>query len=465
MKENKNPTIQMKLQRIAGMIIYSMITLIGLNAPAQQPNTLNQLLQLAEKNYPLMKSKMLDVQAAQKSVDVIHNTLIPSLDASYQMNYATYNNITGMAYPQFLVPISGPPSSTNNMNGTFGSATSLLLNWQPITFGQRNAQVDFAKAGLQVANADAQNEIFQHKIKVINAYLDVLTATELVEVYQNNLQRTGANLQAVQSLVVSGIRPGVDTALFKAEVSKAKVDLLNSQKYKEQTRIYLSQLLASDNNLTFTDTLFFVKLPVNTLSADSVKHPLINLYNATIASSLARKKVLSKTTMPALGVWSTLYARGSGISSNGTVKATDGLGFQRFNYGIGLQISVPLLQSVKIRPQLKQQDLLIQSSQEKLNEVQLQLKKQNELADTSLSNAFAVIKESPLFLESAQFSYKAMQSRYQSGLANISDFMQAQYALIKAETDYKLAYMGVWKAFLFKAAVNGDLNLFINQVN
>ena len=43
--------------------------------------------------------------------------------------------------------------------------------------------------------------------------------------------------------------------------------------------------------------------------------------------------------------------------------------------------------------------------------------------------------------------------------------MQAQYALIKAETDYKLAYMGVWKALLFKAAVNGDLNLFINEVN
>ncbi|OHC84411.1 MAG: hypothetical protein A2546_00385 [Sphingobacteriia bacterium RIFOXYD2_FULL_35_12] len=426
---------------------------------------MTQLLQLAEKNYPLLKSKILDIQAAQKSIDVSKSTLIPSLDASYQMNYATYNNITGMAYPQFLVPISGPPSTGNNMNAVFGSAASLLLNWQPITFGQRNAQVDFAKAGLQFTNADAQNEIFQHKIKVINAYLDVLTATELVKVYQNNLQRTATNLQAVQSLVISGIRPGVDTALFKAEVSKAKVELLNSHKYKEQTRIYLSQLLASDNNLSFTDTMYFVKLPLNLPVADSVKHPLINLYNSNIAIGLARKKVLSKTTMPTLGVWSTLYARGSGISYNGTVKATDGLGLQRFNYGIGLQLSIPLLQSVKIKPQLQQQDFLIQSNQEKLNEIKLQLKKQNELADTTLNNAFAITKESPLFLESAQFSYKAMQSRYQSGLANISDFMQAQYALIKAETDYKLSYMGVWKAFLFKAAVNGDLNLFINQVN
>jgi outer membrane protein TolC len=75
------------------------------------------------------------------------------------------------------------------------------------------------------------------------------------------------------------------------------------------------------------------------------------------------------------------------------------------------------------------------------------------------------VKESILFLESAQFSYKAIESRYQSGLNNFADLIQAQYALIKAETDYKLAYMSVWKAFLYKAAVNGDLNLFINQLN
>lgn len=456
----------MRINQITGIVFYSMVMLIGLEATAQQQsNTLSQLLQLAEKNYPLLKSKMLDVQAAQKGVNVSKSTLIPSMDASYQMNYATYNNITGMVYPQFLVPISGPPSADNNFNGVFGSATSLLLNWQPVTFGQRNAQVDVSKAGLQYANADAQNEIFQHKTKVINAYLDVLTADELVKVYQNNLKRTATNLQAVQSLVISGVRPGVDTALFKAEVSRAKVELLNSQKYKEQARIYLSQLLASDYNITYTDTLFFSRLPVNLLTIDSVKHPLVNLYNSNMAISLARKKVLSKTIMPTLGVWSTMYARGSGISYNGTLKATDGLGFQRYNYGIGFQLSMPLLQFAKIRPQLQQQNFLIQSNQEKLNEIELQLKKQQELADTTINNAFAVAKESPLFLESAQFSYKAIQSRYQSGLTNFADLIQAQYALIKAETDYKLAYMGVWKAILYKAAVNGNLNLFINQVN
>lgn len=441
-----------------------LLLLLTVSAAAQQPVTLSELLQMAETSYPLLKSKRLDVQTAQKGVDVSKSTFVPTLDAAYQLNYATYNNITGMSYPGQLLPISGPPSVDNQYAGVFGSATSLLLNWQPVTFGQRKSQVDFAKTGLQYASADAINEIFQHKIKVVNAYLELLTLDELAKVYDNNLKRTESNLLNVQSLVESGIRPGVDSPLLKAEVSRAKVELLNHKNKQAQARIGLSELLVSDVNRSFSDTLFFKQLPQTVLAPDSVKHPLIELYEANNEINLARKNVLSKLAMPTVGVWGTTYARGSGIAHDGTVKSTDGLGFQRLNYGVGFQLSVPLLAFARTRPQLQQQDFIISSGRQKLDGVALQLKKQQELADTTLISALAVTQESPLYLESAQFSYKALQSRYQSGLANLSDLFQAQYALVKAETDYKLAYMGVWKALLFKAAVQGDLNIFINQV-
>lgn len=427
--------------------------------------TIRELLQIAETNYPLLKSKTWEVKAAEKAVATSKNSLIPSLDAAYQVNYATYNNITGMAYPQFLMPISGPPSASNHYDGVFGSATCLLLNWQPVTFGQRSAQVDFSRAGVQFAKADAGNEIFQHKIRVINAYLDIITATELEKVYEENVARTAANLSVARTLVSNGIKPGVDTALLKAEMSRAKVDWLNSRKYKEQTIITLSTLLPTDHLPAVTDTGYFTRLPVACLAADTAKNPLLSLYTTNIALSKARKKVLGKTVMPTLGMWGTAYARGSGVDYNGAVKSTDGLAFQRYNYGVGLQLSIPILQFAKIRSQVQQQDFLIRSNEERFNEVALQVGKQNELADTTLSTALTISRETPLYYESASFSFKAMQSRYQSGLANFADLMQAQYALVKADADNKTAYMAVWKALLYKAAVNGDLNLFLNQVN
>jgi outer membrane protein len=426
---------------------------------------LKELLQQAESNYPLLKSKALDVQVAGKAIDISKSTIIPSLDASYQVNYATYNNITGMAWPQYMVPISGPPSASNNMNGVFGSATSLLLNWQPITFGQRDAQADYSLAGLNYAKADAANEIFRHKIKVINAYLDVLMASELVKVYEENLKRTETNFSAVRTLVLTGIKPGVDSSLLKSETSRAKVELLNIRKAKAQSLIDLSLLLASDSIQAFSDTSYFNRLPSGVITPDIIQNPLVNLYTNSIELSKARKKVLTKTTMPTLGVWGSTYARGSGIKYNGTVKSTDGLAFQRYNYGLGVQLSVPILQFARLKPQLQQQDIIIKSNEEKLNEISLQLRKQNEIADITFTNALAVARETPLYYESAAFSYRALFSRYQSGLANFSDLMQVQYALIKAATENKTAYMGIWKALLYKAAVSGNLNLFLNQVN
>lgn len=452
--------------KIALLILF-ISPLHQLNAQDHTPSTIKDLLEQAVKNYPLLKSKGFEVQAAGEGVNASKHTLVPSLDASYQANFATYNNLIGMASSSFLIPISGPPSAGNNYTGVFGSSASLVFNWQPVTFGQRNAQVDYSKAGLQYSTADAQNEIFQHKVKVINAYLELLAANELVKVYEKNYLRTETNLVAIKSLVVNGIKPGLDTAMFKAEISRAKIDLINVRKYKQQAQITLSQFLSSDNPIDFSDSSYFTKLPSESLQLhiDSLLHPLLSLFNSNIDLTKAKRKMLSRTMLPTLGVWGTTFARGSGIQYDGTVNSADGLSFQRYNYGVGVQLSLPLLQFARINPQVEQQELLVRSNEEKLQEVTLQLRKQLEMADTTLNNALEAAKENPILFQSSDFAYKAMLSRYRSGLANYADLIQAQYFLIKAEVENKNAYINAWKALLFKAAVKGDLNLFLNQVN
>ena len=451
--------------RILILILIIFPTFTAKGQDQLSPSTLNELLKQAVANYPLLKSKGYEVQAAEKGVNASQRSLVPSLDASYQANYATYNNIIGMALPTFLIPISGPPSPSNNYSGVFGSGASMVLNWQPVTFGQRSAQVDYSKAGLQQTTADSQNEIFQHKVRVINAYLDVLVSNELVKVYEKNYSRTETNLKTIKSLVISGIKPGVDTAMYKAEISRAKIDLLNFRKYNQQTLITLSQFLASDKTIYVNDSSYFTRLPLVSLTADSVRHPLLLLFDSNLDLTKAKLRILNRTMLPTLGFWGTTYARGSGISYNGTVNSPDGLSFQRYNYGIGVQLSLPILQAVRINPQLQQQELLIKSNEEKLLDVSLQLRKELEMADTTLNNALATAKENPILLQSTEFSYRAMLSRYQSGLVNYADLIQTQYLLIKAESENKTAYINAWKALLLKAAVKGDINLFLIQVN
>ncbi|PWT95683.1 MAG: hypothetical protein C5B52_17355 [Bacteroidetes bacterium] len=142
--------------------------------------TLDLALRIAEENYPLLKAKEYKKEAANTQIGLGKNTLVPSLDISYQANLATANNITGMFYPSGMIPMSGPVFSSNNYSSAFGSAASLLLNWQPLTFGWRNANINTAKAETNIELADFQNEIFNHKVNVISNYLDLLLANNLL---------------------------------------------------------------------------------------------------------------------------------------------------------------------------------------------------------------------------------------------------------------------------------------------
>jgi outer membrane protein len=425
---------------------------------------LKDLLQLAEKNYPSIAAKKAQTQAAAAGISIQRNTIVPSFDAAYQTDYATYNNITGMAFPQYLIPISGPPSTTNNYTGVFGSAASLLLNWQPITFGLRKSQVNAAEQNYQLSVADENNTLFQLKLNVISTWLNIIYTDELLKVYQENIQRIQTQLKQITSLVKSGLRPGADTSLFQAELSKGNIDLYNLQLYRTQQKNNLAELAGVSQLNIITDSLLAKQLPQFNISDTVVIHPQIQYNEQLIQLQKANKTAIQKTVMPKLNVWSTGYARGSGIKYDGTVKSTDGFNLSRYNYGGGLQLSFPILQFTYTKLQVRQQDALIQNYQSQLQQVKLQLSTDSLNAVEGVNNALLIIKETPVQLNAATVAYKSTLSRYNAGLASFADLIQTQYALIQAETSVKQAYLNVWKALLQQAAASGDINNFLNQV-
>lgn len=427
--------------------------------------TLPELLKQAEANYPLLKAKGYEVQARKDQVAFTKSTALPSIDAAYQLNYATYNNITGMAVGQGFVPISGPPSTSNTYDAVFGSAGGLVLNWDAVTFGQRKSKINSAKAYQAYQQADQEQEIFQHQIRTANAYLDLVMTYELVKVYAKNLERAEDNVRIVKSLTQSGLRPGTDTALFKAELSRAKIEALNYKRLLETQQALLSELLGGNEGASSIDSSFFKSLPESAMDTASQNHPLIQLSSSRILINQIERTSLRRSLNPKLSFWGTAYARGSGIRYDGQVNSEDGLSFSRYNYGAGLVLSAPILRFTNVRHQTNAQESLIKVEEEKLNLVKLQLEKQNQVADITLSNALKIAQESPSFYESAAFSYRTLLSRYNSGLVNYADLIQAQYALIKSEADLKRAYLDAWKALLYKAAVQGDINIFLNQLN
>ncbi|HEY8782262.1 MAG TPA: TolC family protein [Mucilaginibacter sp.] len=433
----------------------------------QGKNYLDSLLKTAAANYPLIKAKRLQTQALQYAVKYQQNGFIPSLNASYQVDYATDNNITGMVYPQYILPLSGPLSKINgnDYNGVPGSAAALNLLWEPITFGQRSSEIELAKGRLQYGKADEGLTLFQQQAYVINAWLNFILINDLIKVYQSNIDRSAFNLKQAQSLVTSGLRPGTDSSSFNSEYTVARIQLIAFERQRDSTMITLKELVGGQLPAgMIVDSSLYKSLPVLTLADTSLaEHPEVQLGMANVTVNELTLKSLKKSIVPRLTLWSTGYGRGSGIGADGSVNAADSRHFERYNYGAGAQISFPVLEILHQKPLWKQQELLIASSREQLRQTELHLTSQREIAESAFQKALRSARLAPEQFHSAEYSYKAIQSRYQSGLINYYDVIQAQVLLFQSEAAVKIANYTAWKSLLNKAAYYGNLNLFLNQ--
>jgi outer membrane protein len=428
--------------------------------------TIRSALQMAEQRYPLLQSKQLEAKAAAQNVNVIKYNKQPAIDAAYQAGVGTANNLTGMFYPGNILPVTGPPSLVNNYTPAVGTAASLLLNWQADVFKEKTAQVNVAEAELQFKKADYQQALFQHKISIISNYLDILFVKDIVSVNEFNIARTEANLQQSFILTKSGIKPGVDTALFLSELAKAKIDLLLAKQQLQIYQIKLASLLVSNNLPMPTDTAFIHQLPVQTISTDTVfsTNPLVQSFQSALNISLSKESALKKSYLPKLNIWGTTFARGSGFETDGTIKTFDGFAINKLNYGAGVQLVFPIMKYGEVKRQIAQQNLLSKSATAKIVETQLALTTQQRINNTMFANSLVIANEAQKQLAAANYAFNAMKIRYSNGLVNYTEVIQAQYNLLKAELDIKKYYWDAWKTLLLQAAVSGNENLFLNAI-
>lgn len=425
---------------------------------------LQDAIDLAASHYHLLQSKKLEADAATKYIDVVKYSKLPSVDASYQAGLGTANNLTGLFYPNGILPISGPPSSSNQFSPATGSAASVLMNWQAGTFGQRDAQIRVANADADARKADWQQAIFLHKINVISTYLDILLIKEKLNIHLKNIERINTSLNQSRTLAITGLKPGVDTALFLSELSKAKIDAMHADQQLQISQLQLAQLIGLDRTLpTPSDTSFLRALPNEFIHQNEVinKNPLVLRAQSLVDLNKSKEDLLDKSALPKLNVWGNVFARGSGFQKDGEVKFIDGLGLNRWNYSAGVQVVYPILKNGEVKKQIIQQNILTQAAQENGEEVKSLLLLQQNIANTTFTQSTAIANESKQLLSSGQYAYKAMQTRYETGLVSFSELIQAQYNLIKAELDNKTAYWDVWKALLLQTAVQGDEQLFL----
>ena len=452
-------------------LLFSLLALWSLPALGQM-QTLNQVLDQSIRQYPFLKAKQAEVSSADRRVKASQTEFLPSLILQDQHTYATSNSLNNSFFPNegTAISTSGGVRPVTISQASFGSYTSAVIEWRAITFGRVKANVSVAKADLQRSQADYDNEIFQHQVRTIDAYLLLLINQKMVHIQESNQDRAQTFKRVVDAGVRSGMRAGVDSSLATAEAVRARLLLLESQQREQVQRLRLAELTGLlQPNLQIDSLNFYTSLPTGANLSDSLspKNPTLRLFQSQINLSAARSLATQRSAMPIISLVGAGNARGSGFSNQGDVFQTNqlnGLGYQAGNYLLSVVFRWNLTGTLRARQDFLADQFLVERSRQLFNTQRLQITRQYQEADTQYQMALEQARQAPVQLRAAQQAYNQARSRYESGLTDLPTLLQSVLTLNRAEVDGYVAVSNVWRYLLLKAAADGDLSLFINQV-
>jgi outer membrane protein len=448
----------------------AFLSLLSVVAPAQGRQPLNlsfeQAVELALKNYPAIRAAQAQRQAAEAGVDLARANYLPRVDMAWQQNRATRNNVFGLLLPQAGIPsISGPQLDNSSLESAWGSAGSLLLSWEPFDFGSRKANVELARAIGRQASANEAVTKLDVGAAAADAFLTLLAADQTLEAAQAGVERAETLARAVRALVANQLRPGVDGSRAEAELAFSRNHLIQAEQNVELARADLAEAIGEAGADITIEPGPLLELPPAPplLSLNLAVHPLAIAQTAAVSTSRAREKLLAHLYFPRFNWQTAIFGRGTGAKLDGTFDNSQGLYPNTINWATGLSISFPVFDVFGLRAKRRAETNNTAAEEARYNQVINMLKTQEARARTLVESARRIAENMQVQVRAAQETMTRAKTRYEFGLADITEMADAQRLLAQAETDDSVAKIAVWRAMLAAAKLQGDLKPFLQQ--
>lgn len=450
--------------------------LLGMShANAQQSNTpltLKLLLKKVEQNAPslIADSALIGIRQAQ-AIETRSNWL-PNLRLNYQADVGTNNNTAGPYFGFGIVPSNSRGVRTgSNGNAVLTNLGIAALEWEVYNFGTYAAQNKVAASGIDVQQKNFAQSKYNLQAYTIGYYLQLLRLQDYVSIQKLNITRSQEIKRSITALAKSGIRPGVDTSLAEAELSKSKLNYIELDNQLKQVQLKLSAISGIPAPLIMPDTTVERALikqadASKMLGIDTVNHPMINYYQAVLENSLQKEDLVKKQYNPKIMLEAAAWGRGSSVDATDTYNSlSSGWGFERNNYVVGIGISYNFFDLRRKHLKATTQKAATNFAQRKLTEEKNLVAVSVSQADIDLQTARERLKEIPKQLKAGNAGYRQKLSLYKSGLTDIIELNAALSILYRAETDYVQAKYAFTSALFQKAVTGNQVNAILTLLN
>lgn len=460
---------------IRNLCCATMLVSFAFGAKAQdryRPIPLKTLLTNVGQKAPALMSDSAAVLIKKAEAVETRNNWLPDVKLNYQSDLGTNNNVAGPYFGFGLVPSDSRGVRTQNNSKT--AATNLGIasfDWEVYNFGAYHAQNILANSNVKVEQSRFQQSKYELQAYTIEHYLELLRQAEFLTIQKKNIIRNQQIIRTVIVLAKSGLRPGVDTSIANAELSKARlvyIELQNQYRQEQQHLALISGFPFASilPDTTLEDQLIGRSNALAGVGSDSQNHPLIAYYQSLYQNSKDAKIEAGKRYNPKILLEGATWGRGSSIDGTDHFNSlSTGLGFGRSNYLVGLAVSYNLTDLRRRQLRMRTEKLAVKYAFKKLEEEKALLASTNVQADNELQTSMLRLDEIPLQLKAAQDAYRQKFSLYKNGLTDIIELDAALNILYRAEKDFSLAKNQFAFALFQKALTENQLSILLNSLN
>jgi outer membrane protein TolC len=420
------------------------ITLFALGAArlAAQPAAplaLDDCLKLAAGKHPALAAAQAGVSAATESVGEAQAPYYPSLDlnAGYHRWQRRAFLPAGLTIPGRAIPdVIGP---LDDWNGGIASRVTLF------DFGERRAVLEGARARRAGAEADAATVQADVRLSVQVSFYTLAAARELKTVAEGNLARTEAHQRLALARRQAGAVPQADVLRMDAEVAAARLQLINAA---SRVRVATGRLNTAMGRAADTPLIIAASLATSPPPAHAE-------LEAAAARALAQRPEITsgekRTETARAAVTAAQAARAPKVRADAAFgwRDTTFLPDTR-EWQAGLSVDFPIFDAGSRARRVARSKAELAREEAAFENRRLQIRDEVWAAAAELERAWAAIAANETSVRASEESLRVVHERYENGAALITDLLDTQTALARAESslaESRWSYLAARAAF------------------
>jgi outer membrane protein len=433
------------MKKLLIFIFACLIATQGFTFAQKQAWSLEECIKYAIDHNIQIKQQTIQTKVQKNTLDQSKLNLLPTVNGQISHDYSFGRALDQTSYEFYNQTVLSDYVY-------LGGKTDIFNGLQNLNTIQKN------KYELLAGEQDLQRISNNVALNVALAYLQILLNKELVTANENQLNITLQQIEKTKKLVDAGSVARGNLLQIEAQAAQEELSLITMQNQLETSYLNLTQLLEVESPAGFEIVVPEISVEQNSVITGNVdeiytlaaqSRPEIKSSELKLTASEYALKIAKGARSPSLSLSHTFGTRYSYVTDISGQESFEKQMKNNKNYGLGLSMTIPVLNGWQVNKNISNSKLSVESSQYTLEGSKKELYKNIQQAYTDAVAALKKYNASFKAVSSSEESFRYTEQKFDMGMITPVDYNASKTQLLNAQSDMSQAKY----EFIFKTKV------------